>query len=246
MMRGKLGGGLPESFGPIHLCIYALFVLVAVASWRAHAQMRQDHESAPSAAMTNAGWARRAGWTNRPPITDLGVMTADTMIMLQKCERRTDFAAFKVEVLPRNRRGWTNKVSFSTTNEVLKLDDFAAVPDGVAIIGVRQICADNAASPLALYRVDIQRDPPDAPRAYKTHILRNQSEQKIEHVIENIEAAEQAPAPPTPPGMVTPKSPVPTRSYAEPLPGGVGETYSQYQARLERAARSGERIKNMR
>lgn len=194
-------------------------------------------------AMTNAP-AANVG-PARPKIEDLGVMTEHTLITLQKCQRRTDFSFFKVEVFPRNRRGWTNKVTFTTTNEVLKLSDFAAAPDGPALFGVRQYCEDMTPSPVALYRIDIQRDAPDAPKAAKSHILHMPAEQKIEHVIDGMEN-QPGPEPPMPPGMMRPKSAVPTRTFSHPLPGGIGETYSQYQAKLERRARAGERLKNER
>ena len=217
-----------EFFGPWPLLIAAILIGVATLG-------RAQETNAPAA---NVG-------TARPNFEDLGVITENTLIQLQKCERRTDFAYFKIEVMPRNRRGWTNKVTFTTTNEVLKLSDFAAVPDGVAVLGVRQYCVDNSPSPVALFRIDVQRDPPDPPRASKSQILRMPSEQKIEHMIEAVEN-QPTPEPPMPPGMARPTNAVPTRTFSQPLPGGRNETYSQYQARLERAMRSGERIKNMR
>lgn len=236
MMRGKIGGGLPDSgLRVFNALIVALFIAVGVLSYRVHAQMKADATNAPAASVGRM----------RPKIEDLGVVTENTLIMLQKCERRLDFSFFKVEVFPRNRRGWTNKVTFTTTNEVLKLSDFAAVPDGVAILGVRQYCEDMTPSSVALYRIDVQRDAPDAPRATKSQILHMPSEQKIEHVIEAMENP-PGPEPPTPPGMARPTNAVPTRTYSHPLPGGTGETYSQYQARLERMAARGERFKNNR
>jgi hypothetical protein len=192
------------------------------------------------------GWA-----TNLPPakpsITDLGVITPDTIIQLKPCERRKDFAMFKVEILPRNARGWTNKVVIQTTNDFLRIDDLAAVPEGHAIMGVRSYCSNGDASAVALFRIDVQRDLPDPPKAEVSHVLRNRTEQKIEHVIDNM-SNQATPPPPAPPGMTNKPSAVPTRTHTrtEPLPGGHAETYAQYQARLEKAFASGERVKNMR
>jgi hypothetical protein len=161
-------------------------------------------------------------------IKDLGVISSTSLIELHKCERRKDFALFKVEILPRNMRGWTNKVTFTTTNNFLKLDDLAAVPEGVAIMGVRSYCADGTPSPVALFKIDVQRDGPDAPTATVSQILRMPQEQKIEHVIQAL----------TP---VTPPPPLPGQTNAPraamPLPGGSGSSYAQYQQRLEDAAR---------
>lgn len=196
--------------------------------------------------------------TNAPAfkITDLGVISGDTIIELKPCERRKDFAMFKVEILPRNARGWTNKVTFTTTNNFLRIDDLAAVPEGHAIMGVRSYCVNGEASPVSLFKIDVQRDPPDPPTAEISHALRNRSEQKMEHVIEAIENR-PGPPPPMPPGM-NPASPVPTRTTTnsntrtttrtinEPLPGGHGQTYAQYQWALEQMAKRGERFKNNR
>jgi hypothetical protein len=207
------------------LAILGLLLLVARCSPSVHAQTN----------LPPAGWA-----TNIPPrkaITDLGVITPDSIINLEKCERRKDFFRFRVEILPRNARGWTNKVQFYTTNDFLKIDDLAAVPDGVAIMGVRSYCANGDASPVALFRIDVQRDPPDAPKATKAQILRMPSEQVIEHVIESLEPP-PGPLPPMPAGM-TNKSAVPLRSYVEPLPNGTNSSYAQWQHRLEQAAMRG-------
>ena len=88
-------------------------------------------------------------------------------------------------------------------------------------------------------------------------------EQKIEHVLDSMNAP--TPPPPAPPGMTKTNapSPVPTRtsSAVKPFPTEEqirfevahalpsqhgGETYAQYQWRLEQAAKRGERLKNMR
>lgn len=167
-------------------------------------------------------------------IEDLGVFTVHSMIVLEKCERRKDFVHFKIEILPRNMRGWTNRVTIITTNDFLKMDDLAAVPEGVAIMGVRSMCADSVYSNVSLYKIDVQRDPPDAPTARKVGILHMPIEQNIDHVLHSLEVP--TPPPPAPPGMSN-SSPVPTRTYVPPLPNGTNQSYAQYQHRLEQAAR---------
>jgi hypothetical protein len=198
----------------------ALAFVLALVGWEAHAS------DAPGP---------------RANIEDLGVFTTHSMIMLEKCERRKDFFNFKIEVLPRNLRGWTNRVTIVTTNSSLTMDDLAAVPEGVAIMGIRSMCADSTYSPVRLYRIDVQRDPPSAPTARKVEILHNPAEQKIEHIIQNMEAsAAVSPPPPMPAGM-TNSSPVPLRTHAQPLPGGTNESYAQHQFRLEQAMLKGYR-----
>jgi hypothetical protein len=166
-------------------------------------------------------------------VVDLGVISHTSLIELHKCERRKDFARFKIEILPRNLRGWTNKVEFTTTNSFLKLDDLAAVPEGVAVMGVRSYCVDGVASPLALFKIDVQREAPNAPRATVSQILTMPTEQKIEHVLEGNRPV--TPPPPMP-GQTNP----PAQS-AMPLPGGHPTSYAQYQRRLEEAALLGRR-----
>lgn len=166
-------------------------------------------------------------------ITDLGVITHTSLIELKPCQRRKDFSMFKIEIVPRNARGWTNKVTFTTTNTFLNIDDLAAVPEGTAIMCVRSYCVDGAASPVSVFKIDVERDPPEPPTATVSQILTNRTEQKVEHVI-NAMQEKFSPPPPTPPGMRA--SPVPLRFSAPPLPGGTNSSYAQYQYRLEQAA----------
>lgn len=244
---GQDEGDFPAWFNALLVALMIGIALFAVqCTGHVHAQ---EAANAPRP----AGWA-----TNQPPanlITDLGVIGTHSIIILEKCQRRADFARFKVEILPRNARGWTNKVVINTTNEFLKIGDLMAVPEGVAIMGVRSYCANGDPSPVALFKIDVQRAPPDKPTARKAEILHMPSEQMIEHVIEAVEAVPHI-DPPMPPGMTNAAPPVPTRTttnattrtttrtFNQPLPGGVGDSYAQYQARLEAKALRGERLKN--
>jgi hypothetical protein len=156
-------------------------------------------------------------------VTDLGVVSTGVNLHLDRDERRKDFAAFKVEILPRNLRGWTNKVEFTTTNSVLTLKDFQAVPDGPAILGIKTICSNGDASVFVLFKIDIQRDEPDPPKVHLSYNLRKPAEQKIEHLIQQ-RGAQPVPMP--------------------PLPGGTNVTYSQHQWKLEQNAREGKHRSN--
>src|SRR6185369_1596579 len=74
------------------------------------------------------------------PITDLGVITPSRAIVLEKCTNRTDFVQFVVEVQGMNKTEWSsNYVRFSTTNAILKIDDFAPILPGPAVMAVKSI-----------------------------------------------------------------------------------------------------------
>lgn len=174
-------------------------------------------------------------------IQDLGVVSTETVLALEKCKRRQDFKMFKIEVLPQNLRGETNKVLILTTNSSLKLDDFAMVPQGPAIMGVRSICQDDTASPVSLFKIDIQREAPSPTRVRKLRRMLPLDHQKIEHVIEAITPKhdELPPMPPMPATEAAPTNSV--RQAFAPLPGGTNDSYAQYQWRLEQAALHGRR-----
>jgi hypothetical protein len=158
-------------------------------------------------------------------ITDLGVITQHRGIVLEKCTNRVDFFQFKVELIAQ--RWPSNKFEFTTTNEVLTLDDFAAMPPGPCIMGVRSICADSDESNISLFRVDVRRDPPKAPRAHVTQIGRGMihrptTEGLIQSRLHNL-TNQPVPMPPMPPGMTNKAT-----AYVGPLPGGKATTYSEH------------------
>lgn len=158
-------------------------------------------------------------------ITDLGVITAHRGIILERCTNRTDFFQFKIELIAQ--RWPSNKVEFTTTNEMLTLDNFAAMPPGPCIMGVRSICVDSDESNISLFRVDVRRDPPKAPRARSVQIggliQRNSTEALIKSRVQNM--TNNVRTPPMPPGM---KSMSAITSGGEPLPGGSGKSYSEH------------------
>jgi hypothetical protein len=179
-------------------------------------------------------------------ITDLGVITAHRGIILEKCTNRTDFFQFKIELIAQ--RWPSNKVEFTTTNEMLTLVDFQAMPPGPCIMGVRSICVDSDESNIALFRVDVRRDPPKKPRARAVQIgtgqvpVRGTTEGLIKSLKEN-QAAISPPLPPMPEGMPLPEG-MRTASVrvAEPLPGGSAKTYSEHmQAMHEFYSKQGRR-----
>jgi hypothetical protein len=163
-------------------------------------------------------------------ITDLGVITANKGIILERCTNRTDFFHFKVELIAM--RWPSNKVEFTTTNELLTLVDFQAMPPGPCIMGVRSVCADSDESNISLFRVDVRRDPPTAPRARSVQVggasyvpRRQSAEGLLQSRMHNL--TNDPVMPPMPPGM--PGSTNQSSAFSrQPLPGGEGKTYSQH------------------
>jgi hypothetical protein len=162
-------------------------------------------------------------------ITDLGVISANRGIILERCTNRTDFFQFKVELIAL--RWPSNKFEFTTTNDLLTLDNFAAMPPGPCIMGVRSVCTDSDESNISLFRVDVRRDPPTAPRARSVQVgranyvpRRYTAEGVLQSRLHNLTNS-PGPMPPMPPGMFMPKE---RQVSMEPLPGGSGKSYSEH------------------
>lgn len=135
-------------------------------------------------------------------VEDLGVITRKKPILLQACKERKDFAKFTIRVPA---HGWqTNDVQLSLTNSILTEEDLKNVPQGLATLEVRSVCADGEESPIAVFKIDIQRNPPAKPKA-KAFI-----------------------APPAPPMPGVPMF----NKRARPLPNGTNETYAAFQQRI--------------
>lgn len=102
-------------------------------------------------------------------IIHLGTITEKRMIFLEKCTNRVDFEAFNIEI---QSMADTNRIyRLNKTNEFLKFEDFAGVPEGRVALAVQIICADGAVSAPNLYRLDVKRTIPDAPKAVMVTIL---------------------------------------------------------------------------
>ena len=162
------------------------------------------------------------------PLTDLGVMSPNRAVILEKCTNRADFVHFTVEL--QAMRWPSNYFKFTTTNEVLKMDDFMPMPPGPCVMAVKSTCVDGEESPLSLFKLDIRRDGPKAPRARMistgappfrnslTNAMRAQREQPV-----------QLPASP----FVEVGSGK-TNIIAKPLPDGKPETYSDGVLKMQR------------
>jgi hypothetical protein len=102
-------------------------------------------------------------------ITDLGVVSPHRAITLVKDTNQVDFLHFKIDLVAL--RWPSNSVTFTTTNDMLTLDQFMPMPPGPCIVGVRSVYSDGDESNISLYRVRVRRDPPKAPQAHGTGIL---------------------------------------------------------------------------
>lgn len=171
---------------------------------------------------------------------DLGVITETVGIYLNQDLKRKDFSHFIVEILPQE---WpTNKVSFTKTNNVIKMEDLIAVPHGISILGVRSVCRDGSLSPVRLYKFDLRRDGPEAPKANRVNVYRGINRTNLYRFQDTEELVRQRRIPKTNNMPAIPSiNGVPIQSTSKtnqsfhlewapaewPLPGGTNETYSQ-------------------
>lgn len=162
------------------------------------------------------------------PITDLGVMTPNRVILLEPCTNRTDFQMFKIEL--QALRWPSNFFSFNASNNVLTIEDFNAMPPGPCVMGVRSVHKDSDESPIELFKLDIRRDPPKPVRATVIQkIGGNSSPQSLSNAFHARRVS--GPKPPLPSGVT---NIVPTNEPIQfnlnhpiqPIPNGKPETYS--------------------
>lgn len=156
---------------------------------------------------------------------DLGVISPRRALLLEKPADRKDFARFILEFLPQQ---WpTNKVVITTTNTVVYLGELVAVPHGPAVLAVRSECTDGSVSDIKLFKVDIRRNAPSAPRVRTIGVLTNDDRQAVEPVVHRWMHR----ARPTPP---VPGQTNRVQGESQPLPGGRPETYSEGVDRMRR------------
>lgn len=177
------------------------------------------------------------------PVTDLGVMTPNRAIVLEKCTNRNDFVNFTVEIKGRAETGWSsNYVKFTTTNSILRMQDFAPILPGPCVMSVKSVCADGEESPLSLFKLDIRRDGPKAPQA---HLVSTGAMPSHTSLTNAMRAARQRPVQMPSAPFVQQGSAAQTNilPIANPMPNGKPETYSEGILRMERfyASRQGKR-----
>lgn len=157
-------------------------------------------------------------------ITELGTVSPRRGIILEKCQRRTDFLEWKLEFLPQTHP--TNQVNMVTTNELLTLPLLAQLPSGPVIMGVRQVCTDGTESPISLFRFTIRRGDPSSPRAMGIGILTGVQGQSLTNRLERIRqrrAAEALQNTPPIPGQTVTNAPT-----VQPMPESRNRTYGEY------------------
>lgn len=101
-------------------------------------------------------------------ITNLGVVSPRRGLVLERDTNQVDFLHFKIDLVAL--RWPSNSVTFTTTNDILTLDQFMPMPPGPCIMGVRSVYSDGDESNVSLYRVRVRRDTPKAPKAHGTGI----------------------------------------------------------------------------
>lgn len=146
-------------------------------------------------------------------IDDIGIMSDRTSIQFEPCSRR-GAVLYKIEV---KSGAMTNEIV--TTNAWLRLDSFAGVPNGPATLTVRSFCSDSSQSPPAVFRVNIQREPPAKPKAKIMNILTPSAPMPVE-----IE-----------PVIMPPMPLVADGPHA--LPRGTNEAYAEFQRRIHSSMR---------
>lgn len=163
-------------------------------------------------------------------VEDLGLFTPRRGITLDKIDAAA-FKEFRVEFIPQNPP--TNVVAITTTNELLTVEDVPMLPSGPTIMGVRTIAIDGGESPVQLYRFNLRRAGPPAPRARTTFLPSSEPERSttnaVRRVIERRKA--EAPEPPMPPAMkaALPGPIPPADKWPKPMPGARNQTYAESQ-----------------
>lgn len=150
-------------------------------------------------------------------ITDLGVITARNGIALESCTNRSDFLYFKVEL--QALRFPSNSVAFVNTNGLVTLEDLVAMPPGPVIMGVKSVCLDGAESRVALFRLDVRRDPPKPPTARVVGIPNTPADRdSLTNAMRSVRA--KPVESPSPPGIA--------QVQMLPMPNSTNKSYSDH------------------
>lgn len=174
-------------------------------------------------------------------IEDLGVITSKIGIQFDKQTTRPGFSHFVLELMPLIPP--TNIVMLKVTNDFITLQDLAALPSGRIVLGLATVFEDGSTSAAKLYRFDIRRGPPPAPRATVFQILRVPEVNVATSLAEIL--AQRKPTPPVPPlpapfrvtGLPIKRTIPPAEDWPPPamrgripppLPQGTNETYGQH------------------
>ena len=166
-------------------------------------------------------------------IEDLGVITPKKEIVLEHTAERSDIRHFLLDFAPI--AAPTNQIHFVSTNDTLRVDNLGALPSGPILMTVRTACKDGSVSAPRLYRFELWRAEPPAPRARVVEILGGEEERtnSIAQILETRRTIERSklPTPPLPTDArrVTASSPIPPAvEPPRPLPSGTNKTYSEH------------------
>lgn len=168
---------------------------------------------------------------------DLGTISDKTGIRLIRATNRQDFLQWRVELEP-------GGIRFTTTNDILTMKDFAALPSGRTVLGLRQVCLDGAESRISVYTFDLVRDEIAAPGAERIFLLttNNPPALSLREVMEKKRSE---------PMNWPPLIKAGTNAFAEitrgwkhdslALPGGTNDSYGEWRERVRRSQNEGRR-----
>jgi hypothetical protein len=94
-----------------------------------------------------------------PAPENLGVLSPETIIPLERNTKRGDFSHFVVEAAPLDSASsvdLVNPLRFSTTNNFLRASDFTGLPSGQTLLGLKGVLSSGTSSSVRLYRFDLQ------------------------------------------------------------------------------------------
>lgn len=128
-------------------------------------------------------------------IEDLGIVSRHRAIILDT--NQTDRILYKIEM--RSLMPSSNRFELTTTNDVLTVDSFAAMPPGPVLLGVRYYSPDGEESDLSVYRVTVRRGPGRRPNARGVGVHSTNTTPWRTRTLESALANSKLLAPPAPP-----------------------------------------------
>lgn len=154
-------------------------------------------------------------------IEDLGVLTPNKAILLEKDTTRPDWHHFVAELVPALPP--TNVVTLILTNEYLTLSNLVALPSGPTLLGLRSACLDDTQSATKLFKFEIRRDAPPKPKARMIHVLPTKPPEKDDvHKALQRQHSGQLRSPPPMPGQIA------ALRFPGPLPHATNQSYAQH------------------
>lgn len=168
---------------------------------------------------------------------DLGVITAKVGIVLEKETSRSDWSHFVIEFQPMTPP--TNAVTLTLTNDFVTLSNLVKLPSGRTLMGLKSVFRDGTESKIILYKLDIRRADPPAPKARTIQILDGSAPEinSLSNTLRRLRESRPVIEPPAPPrsqrGPIPPAEAWPAPAVVparvlRALPGGTNRTYAQH------------------